>query len=1827
MAEQDFILNVITRFRATGANEMGAAFRRELESLAAANLTPRTAAQAVAATRVAGERQAQALNPQDAAAFRREMSNALRSLPPELARVVRQGIQQGALGQTGAGPRQLPTNAREVAQYMRDVPTPPNPQMSREEYRRYDSALRRGRMSLERQAEMSDRLAQADERAARQQAESTPQRRSTPANLNRAARGDTFDGVARESDYSGLSDEEIIARRQGRAATNRRVRGALANDPQFAGDLAGEATARQSTRAQVNALLVNLGEFARQAAAAAREMERVRQQVAEIRADDPGYLNARAGQRRADARRDANVEEQLAGDDAYANDRSRRTAARNIQAASETRATLGNADRLRAQEDAAVQRRVLSAVRETAVLNRLTASEEDLLRSEALRSISNRRYQRALQNLSGEIERSQNAGGSLLPGGSRWQRLQAFASSRTTGQVQDPRQFQTFGQGMTSRAITTAGYGLSGAALYGGVQAITGMIQQAQDLDRVFASIRRQFQEVDDAGSFPQFRRSMLEIARDAGVAGDEVATVGFQMRGAFGNTTRAIDETRAAIRASIVTGIEQRELTDSLTGAAISYGTSIEGITDKAIGLEERFGVLARESLKVFGDMAASAQEAGLSLDQLGAILGTIQQASGRSGTAIAESLGRILPAIGENSSAIVEAYRQTPALQGQANQMAGALGAGQTGQVLTSLLQNWTSLDRGTQQYFTTLLGGRREAQTLNALFNNSSRALEELNRTESDAGKTTRRFNDIQGTLTQTLNRARQEFLQIGDDLARAGLFDALKLIAGAALATVQAIGLGIRTFADFNEALGSIPGRILAIAAAMLALRTAVRTYRSARDIGGELVDNLPTRRARAAGLGLDMLTGLPISGTVRGAGADVAGEVAESGLVVPSTAASRRATTRAGQEAAEALTAGAEAGMRTGFRTQARGMAGRLASFLTGIIPTTVPGPRIVGPVAARVESLAATAAASGTGTTAAAGAATLGLFGRGRAVADRVGAAAAGTGRLGAALRGGGAFLRGAGPLALVTADIALIDKFFSDRQKLQEDLGTARGKIEQSLREKSYDQLQQYDQSGTFESSFVEKAGSFIVGETTTDTLLHRAQNDKRRQILEAAKRNPEILAAMGISQKDIDQVLADINRGGDTGRKAGQRADVAIGRVQGTNRDRLMVAAGQVKKQADNLADGGQTSLRTMQQTQAAFDAGEVSYGEWFTAMQAEVATLQQMAAGGRPELVDAALQAQRQLRQGIQAEQQRELERSRFLDQLAGADPQQDIDRLTRILRENASKVAAQTPQTSPPPVPLPPPAPTSGTNVNGQLPNWMLRSPAAEQPPQRQPLFNPFGLTPTAPAPPQPPPSPSAPTPVAPTTTMTPDERAAAEEQLATGIRQRWMNEINRAPSVEEANRIAQAGPQLSPDERASLEDLARQRGIALANMFGLSYDEADSIRQRQLSEALSGISLQRAQTRDPGAQAALDAEAARTQRQFATNQEQINNADAQAAQAAEAQRQNGIDIQRSRIELARAQAGGDPIAEASAAQREANLQMQDARGAGPAALNRAAAAQAQANDTMRQAQVDVAKARIELLRAQHPDDALAQARAQQQEADIDARNARGPAAQLRAQAARIAADRAVEDAIELVTQSQEAILTAMAEAQGNHVESAQIAVRNAQRDLETAQRRGAGSEVINNLRAELINAQSQQRQAYMSEQEELIQFNLDMGYYTRQQAIAQYELLLAVANPEERRRLMLQIRQLQQAANGSDLQFNLPGDINLPTLYTARRMNQDAARLGAGQNYANGGSTNYDNRNIQIVLNASNAVDGQAAVQTIVDALNEAPRYGTQPRLY
>lgn len=499
-------------------------------------------------------------------------------------------------------------------------------------------------------------------------------------------------------------------------------------------------------------------------------------------------------------------------------------------------------------------------------------TNEEFMRARAERIVEERKYNHEQRKINARVAREQGFGGTSVlarflgkfgsgnPGG---------GGSGSAGGGIPPTLTEFFGHG----AANIARYAIPGSIAFGALSGIKNTIKEAEELDRVFATIEAQFDSTFGPASKPKFesfKKDILDIAKATGIAGQDVANVAFQLQGAFGRgtgveiegfsgTKLVSEQTRAAAEISKVTGLSSKEITDSLTAASIGFEASFRTIGDVTISLQDRFGVLAKEIIPFLGDIAPVAKEAGFSLAEFATIAATTQQKSGKNGAALAEAYGRVIPQITKARGQLLDVGVQN----NLGPEFNNSVANGTTRDVFFAVARDFEKMSKNSQDFVINLLGGRREAQSILAAFSDSAGLMKAIEQTKtSSEGTLATRFERISDTVSESLARLEEKFRQLGVAIYEGGLGEALNQTISLLSLLVGLLEDVFSAAGSVNETFGGMPAKILAAYAAFKLLSSA---------LGGAKVQSLIGGAVAVGSAGAGSGNASPVAGSFLNAG--------------------------------------------------------------------------------------------------------------------------------------------------------------------------------------------------------------------------------------------------------------------------------------------------------------------------------------------------------------------------------------------------------------------------------------------------------------------------------------------------------------------------------------------------------------------------------------------------------------------------------------------------------------------------------------------------------------------------------------------------------------------------------------------------------------------------------------------------------------------------------------------------------------------------------------------------------------------------------------------
>lgn len=1590
-------------------------------------------------------------------------------------------------------------------------------------------------------------------RAAREATEST--RRQAQADAEVARRRDKADRDARlATDPANLLAQQQAAEAAAQRQRAEREATADARERAAADRSARDAEERNRVRAERDRRLASDPAFLeseRQKAAAEAERKRAAAEATRTqreRADSERQQRAAVSRRRVAADRDATLATDpanLAAERAAAEARAARR-----QAASE--ATAG------VRIDAATQRRV-DALNERALVDtRLTET------AEGREAIHNAQLAQARKRRVEAEERAaiKAAASSAGPPPTRTQRI--LAATRGG----DPADQQRLGQLLGGKAITTLGYAAASVAIFGIVGGLTSAVKEAEELERVFNNIEFQLKSFGQEDQIAAVSNSIRDLARDTGLGAAEIANVLFQFQGAFGgDTAKALNETAAAAELVKITGLGLTETVDAFTALTQNFDEadiSVRNVGDTALGLQERFGVLADQTISFAADLAPVAEAAGFTVQELEALGASAQKFSGRSGSSLAEAFGRIIPQVQGNASELINLFQEIPSLANNVPALSEAFAEGDIQQVFEILIANYDRLTDVQQNNVVSLIGGRREAAALVGVLENGTGILAEWGGEFNDSGKQAERFATLQQTLTQRLSEVSEQLKLLGVAIFESGFEDFLKSILGLAGdvgSVLTDIGQG---FAGLNSSLGGLPGKILAALAAMKALQAL-----AASNTATKLAGFLPS-----------------ISGGIGGVGRNL---LVNPALPLTSPTLSESISSRGFTGTGRVVAANVAEGVRQGYQNN-RSVVNAAAAFVAFQL------------VDSFFANLNAEAEQSG-----------IDRFQGARRTLEQNNEldAAQRQALLDTALtqdQRAATFTNRLSQIPLAGNTIsgftnAASDVFgFGNPAEEQAAIDEARTILNQQVADDVVAQIKAIRDAGLLgntdelgnllkDNVAITADGSLVPPEEVLRIAEKAASggtlNQGEQQIFFQAqatfadyyRNNAEFQSRVAGTADDLDlqeatQTLAQARakfEGGDltnaefaaalAGAAAGAQAQIDAGL---DDAERLAEEYAKVNEFRDFISKGIIEQLDLMSNIRTLRTGRERP--------AQEAAALLQAIAGGQLSDEDLAASVTQYL----------DLQRAIVEKQADAAGSVAEAQAIRERGRDvsNVVRVALVSQQLD---------ADVGFAELSNDQPLEEYFGSLDEFNKDTARLIVEQGLTAKA-------------------------ARLAVIDQLIADTETLLQAAIESRSKAQIENIEGRLG-----ELRGLRDSVSGSFDTPVADVDNVKGDlDAQNSQAEDRAKALQDarFALLEAQAGDdPIALARIGVQRAQAALAAAEGDEaEMLKARADLINAQRNLRDAELSLVESRFDLAAAYAADDPAEVARIALQKAQFQLSSASNEGErisaqiAILN----AQRQLRDSIN----DIYDSQFDLVDAYVSNDPVKAAQAGLARANAAVARARDAASRNRALANKINAERALKDAINDVLNSQVEIAIAIADVAGNTVQSAQLALKLAVQKLKQLQTSGAGTADLNRAKADVISAQGGVRDALLADRQGYYQFLFDMGRITTGQLIEYLQSLLAIPNltKQQVQDIQLQIKQLRDDL-GQDFQFNLPANLALPTLYEVQRVDQTGNRAGV-----------TDNRQVTVNVNVSSNVELSKLEEVLANSVGTRVS-GITPRRY
>lgn len=1306
----------------------------------------------------------------------------------------------------------------------------------------------------------------------------------------------------------------------------------------------------------------------------------------------------------------------------------------------------------------------------------------------------------------------------------------------------------TLGRFIGTRFTSTAAYGLSGAALYGTMRFMREMITEASNLQVEFSILEAQFENSNVligsmAGGFAEVRQEIMNISNETLTQADIVTSVTRQLAGAFSQDGAAdfsvMDgAVQTALQLARVTSLTEQQVTDDLTAIALAFRRTLEDgqlepisetfdrVSDELVGVEQGFGVLAGPLADFAANLAPLAQELGFTSQQLIEFGAIAQQASGVTGTALAEQAGRWLSALQQRQGEIIALLAESDAA-GFVGDLSAAFAEGDIPQVLISLTEAAEELSRTERNALTSLVGDQRQAAAFAGVLQRGQALRSALGTEDDYSGALESRFEKFTETITGAALQFERMVEKIGIAIVEAGLGDALINLAQAGSMVAEVLMTLGGILGEFNSILFGIPAQIALVAAAFAGLNLVTRAFRSSALIAA--------------------LTGGPGGGGASLLGRQLSPMAASGGLrrglANPSFLFRGAATATGGS----ALLAGATATL-----------APIAAAWATSELVSTY---RRVGSevqqARSSVEEAVRQALSEGANPED-----ILREFGGADNFATRATSAL------------------GMGPTVRETIERAIGSWDFdtSFGRQAEETLSALQDGLYQELENLD---LSEFTDDRRFQGPNNEVLDVLMSGLEDYIDSAGNVSRDHQNYIQEALRilteASPEIMSeindavAESLVMAENLATIEDLAGNEDTqGRIARIQALVESGEAAPTDliepmnrlQEALSAAIDAQLETGEGVAEELQNHANTVMEARREI---ENAIADFLARPYEMLARMEAIAGGGVADTGPQSMEALRLRLNSLTDDSARtevafeifELQQEIFQDyvdsaetaaeQLARAQQGFELDTGALVALRRAALMT-----------------PGSDTREHIQRMSDISGDSIEEVADAVARSISDFGD----------------------------GAFLIMREVAAQAVRV-------RAAAVREAIRALQMSRSVY-GRIIGLVGVARsvaEYGQAMRDFMSFNADMStpfDNFR----GGVDTGTYQQRAA--DEAERAADDARRGAEE----------------AQRRADEARQEWIAQQNALLDIEVARADGDPVRIAQLAQQRARFAQQVATTESErlAAVAEYIEATNQLNDAMQ----EVTEAQRDLHVAVNRDSPVAAAQAELANARDAVNQASGAAARARAMAERIRAERSLANALQDMWEAQQEVLIATAEATGNGVEVARLQLnilRDRWRDRNAL---GLNDIERQQLQADIIRGEASLRDAELDYRRGTINYQMEIGQITRQQAVSALQALLQIPNLTEQqiRDINLEIMRLRDQL-GADFQYNLPTQLALPAPYEIRRMGTAQA---AGVGY-------QDNREINVVIHANTNADPQAIAAAVEQVVGQPNRYGLGVRRF
>ena len=212
------------------------------------------------------------------------------------------------------------------------------------------------------------------------------------------------------------------------------------------------------------------------------------------------------------------------------------------------------------------------------------------------------------------------------------------ALGRITGQASE---FQKSLDASTARVFA---FGATTAVLNGVTQSFKKLISVTVEVEKRLVEINSIFQATE--ATFNRFRNSIFQVAKETGQSFNTVAEGAAELARQGLSAEETAKRLKAALVLTRISGLDAEKSVKALTAAIngfTSAGLSANQIVNKMVAVDTAFAVSTQDLAEAFSRAGSTAEDAGVSFDQLLGLVTAVEQKTARGGAVIGNAFKSI--------------------------------------------------------------------------------------------------------------------------------------------------------------------------------------------------------------------------------------------------------------------------------------------------------------------------------------------------------------------------------------------------------------------------------------------------------------------------------------------------------------------------------------------------------------------------------------------------------------------------------------------------------------------------------------------------------------------------------------------------------------------------------------------------------------------------------------------------------------------------------------------------------------------------------------------------------------------------------------------------------------------------------------------------------------------------------------------------------------------------------------------------------------------------------------------------------------------------------